>query len=179
MSAAHQALTQLRDPAPGELAGFLCQADDRAADLADFLCNDAIEYVRKNLAHVYLGWSNGEVAGFFALACGAVRWEKVRRAVRRAADLDGLSVAMPGVLLGRLAVDDRYQRQGLGTWLLDEALRIAKHEVAPRVGCRYLFLDANTERIEWYENRGFIILGEVGFATTLMGFDLFPPMPRA
>jgi GNAT superfamily N-acetyltransferase len=169
-------ITQLQDPVPAEVAGFVCGEDDAERDIQDFLRQDAIGYVAKGVAQVYLGWSDGGLVGFFTLSCGALRFEEMSREVRREAHLDDIKV-VPGVPLGRLAVDIRFRKQGMGTALFQEALRIAKYEVASQSGCRLLFLDARYEKLTWYEKCGCRILGTVATppSTTKMGFDLLPP----
>ena len=176
MSAPGLSLMLLTDPVPDEVAGFCCTDPQ---DLRDFLVNDAVRYVGNRLAQVYLGWDDGHLIGFFSLSCGLVRFEELSKGVRSSTELHpaGDEKAIPVILLGRLATDQRWRNQGRGTWLFDQAVAIAKFSVAPHVGCRFLILDANYERIEWYEKRGCRVLGQEGIppATTRMGFDLFPP----
>jgi GNAT superfamily N-acetyltransferase len=176
MGAPGLSLTLLADPVPDEVAGFCCSDPQ---DLRDFLVDDAARYVRNRLARVYLGWEGSTLIGFFSLSCALVRFEELSKEVRSSSELHpaGDERAIPVVLLGRLATDERCRSQGKGTWLFDQAVSIAKFSVAPHVGCRFLALDANYERVEWYERRGCQVLGPVGIppATTRMGFDLFPP----
>ena len=177
MSAPGLSLTLLTDPVPNEVAGFCCSDPQ---DLRDFLVDDAVRYVRNGLAQVYLGWEGSALIGFFSLSCGRVRFEELSKKVQSSTALDpiGNEKAIPVILLGRLATDERYRKQGRGTWLFDQAVSLAKFSVAPHVGCRFLALDANYERIEWYEKRGCQVLGRVELPTTTtrMGFDLFPPV---
>jgi GNAT superfamily N-acetyltransferase len=170
-------LRTLQDPAPTELPGFSCED---AADLRDFLVDDSLEYVARGLAQVYLGWRGADLVGFFSLSCGLVRYEEISRALRSTIGLDdmiGVRTA-PTILLGRLAVDDRFRSQGIGTWLFDNAVSIAKFHVAPHAGCRFLLVDAKYERIDWYERKlGCRALGQTSTppSTTRMGFDLLAP----
>lgn len=176
MSAPGLLLKLLTDPAPDQVAGFCCSDPP---DLRDFLVDDAARYVRDRLAQVYLGWQGDVLVGFFSLSCGLVRFEELSKQTRSATRLlpkrDERSI--PVILLGRLATDERFRKQGNGRWLFDQAVSIAKFSVAPHVGCRFLVLDANYERIDWYEKRGCRVLGrtEMPSSTTRMGFDLFPP----
>ncbi len=177
MGSPQRYLTQLEDPAPSEVAGFCCVD---AEDLRDFLVNDAlVKYVRPRLARVYLGWQEGCFVGFFTLSCGLIRYEEVSKRVRTATQLEGLQEthAAPAVLLGRLAVDERFRDQGIGTWLFREAVALARFVIAPHVGCRFLLIDAIYDRIEWYQHRGCFVLNQEQYPphTTRMAFDLFPP----
>jgi len=176
MNAPGLSLTLLTDPVPDQVAGFCCSDPP---DLRDFLVDDAARYVRDRLAQVYLGWAGDALIGFFSLSCGLVRFEELSKEVRSSTGLRpaGDEKTVPVILLGRLATDERYRNQGKGTWLFDQAVSIARFSIAPHVGCRFLALDANFERIEWYEKRGCRVLGRVESPTTTtrMGFDLFPP----
>lgn len=60
----------------------------------------------------------------------------------------------PSIYLKCLAVDKIYESQGIGTALL-EYITIQCEEVSKFVGCRCLLIDALTEKIKWYEERGF------------------------
>lgn len=176
MNSTSPSLRLLSDPVPSEVAGFCCSDPQ---DLRDFLVDDAARYVTNRLAQVYLGWEEDTLIGFFSLSCGLVRFEELSKETRSSSDLRpaGDEKAVPAILLGRLAVDERYRKQGRGIWLFDQAVSIAKFSVAPHVGCRFLVVDAYYERIEWYEKRGCRVLGPIPIppATTRMGFDLFPP----
>jgi len=177
MSAPSLQLMQLQDPVPSEATGFSC---NDAGDLRDFLVNDALKYVKQGLARVYLGWQGIHLVGFFSLSCGLVRYEELSKEVKADTGLDATNSARtaPVILLGRLAVDERFRGQGIGMWLFDQAITIARFLIAPHVGCRFLLIDAKYERIGWYEGKlGCRVLGGVSIPprTTRMGFDLSPP----
>jgi GNAT superfamily N-acetyltransferase len=147
-------------------------------DLQDFLRDDAIEYLRQHLAHTYLGWQGDNLVGFFTLSCGILKLQEFARAEAANAGLDGIQVGIPGVLLGRLATGDRYVGRGIGGWMFREAVGIARNDIAPVIGARFLFIDARANAIGWYGDKfGCRILGEehISPRTTKMGFDLFPP----
>ena len=63
--------------------------------------------------------------------------------------------ALPAVLLGRLAVDQRYQGQGIGTVLIADALERALQSTA-QVGAALVVVDAkDTNARAFYERYGF------------------------
>lgn len=63
--------------------------------------------------------------------------------------------SLPGILLGRLAVDSRYQGQGLGRRLLVDALRRAR-EVTSEIGALVVVVDALHEAAaQFYQGFGF------------------------
>lgn len=92
------------------------------------------------------------IAGFFTLAAASVERQLVTEG-----GLNRLPrFPIPAVLLARLAVDRRVQRQGLGTWLFDQALRktLLLTSEGP-IAVRVLVTDAKNERAAgFYERRG-------------------------
>ncbi len=67
--------------------------------------------------------------------------------------------AVGGYLLGRLGVDRRYQRRGIGAALVAVAVAQARHGQATTGGA-FLGVDAKDEALlAWYERLGFVRLG--------------------
>ena len=175
MNNSDRELRRLADPAPEEVAGFSCQD---VPDLQEFIRQDAMDdYVKQHLAVIYLGWCGADLVGYFALSCGILRIQEFSKGERAKAELDRTVESIPGVLLGRLAVDERFRKRGFGGWLFREAVGIARNAIAPLAGCRFLFVDARSEAIDWYERKACSVLGPAKMppATTRMGLDLFPP----
>jgi GNAT superfamily N-acetyltransferase len=70
-------------------------------------------------AQTYVASSDGTVVGYYSLSTGSVQYEEAPERARR-----GLARhPVPIILLGRLAVDRRWQGKGLGAALLLDALR--------------------------------------------------------
>ena len=90
------------------------------------------------------------IAGYYALATGAIAHADAPRAIRRNAP-----DPVPAILLGRLAVDLRHQGRGFGASLLRDAmLRIAR--AGGIVGIRAVVVDAlDTSARDFYLKHGF------------------------
>ena len=109
------------------------QFDCGNSALNDWLRLRAGQFERKDLARVYVATRPGEsiVAGYYAIANHRVCFE-----VLPPEEAKGLPrIDVPVILLGRLAVDQTVQRQGLGSLLVINALRRAQH-VAEHSGVR-------------------------------------------
>ena len=100
---------------------------NQAPSLVQYLQRFALRHAEKDLlARTYLavdGEAEAErIAGYFSLATVSVERSSVE-------DVGGLAklprFPIPGVLLARLAVDERAQGQGLGHYLFEEALGLA------------------------------------------------------
>ncbi len=103
---------------------LLNQFRNQAPSLVQYLRRFALRHAEKDLlARSYLavdGESGAErMAGYFSLATVSVERSSIEE-IEELARLPRFPI--PGVLLARLAVDERAQGQGLGRYLFEEAL---------------------------------------------------------
>lgn len=91
--------------------------------LDNWLKTKALENEIRGASRTFVSFSTetGDVAGYFSLASHSVRHVDLRAKLRR-----NMPEPLPVILLGRLAVDRRYQQHGLGESLLYEAVRIVR-----------------------------------------------------
>lgn len=99
----------------------------------------------------YVVCDASKVVGYYVLATGAVARDATPGAVRR-----NMPEPVPVIVLGRLAVERRYQRQGLGQALLRDAiLRVL--QAADIIGVRAILVRAISEDArQFYLSHGFI-----------------------
>lgn len=98
---------------------------------------------------VVIGQAN-QVVAYYALAVGAVSHKEVTGRVRR-----NMPDPVPVMVLGRLAVDQRYQGLQLGGAILRDAVRRTM-AVAQEAGVRALLVHALNERArQFYAHYGF------------------------
>ncbi len=179
-----EALTIRRLRSPEEVSGFCCQEGEGAPDLEEFVKADSFVYEEKRITRVYLVRLNSTLVGFFSLCCAAARFEGDGVETQSIAQLDDIRFAIPSILLARLAVDDRFRGQGLGRTLFSYSVEISRRNVARRVGCRLLTVDAYSHLRRFYAHMGCRVLGpekhvRSGPNTIPMCLDLFPPPPQA
>jgi GNAT superfamily N-acetyltransferase len=121
--------------------------------LDDWLGKHAMQSHRSGGSRVFVTTeTDPDIAGYYALAAGAVMpRDSSARLVRGLA----ANQPVPVVLLGRLAVDARYQGQHLGrSLLLDAMMRVL--QAGELIGIRALLVHAIDERArEWYTQFGF------------------------
>ena len=114
--------------------------------LNEFLQRFALVNQRSNSSQTYASCNAGQVAGFYSLAVGSV--EPSHSAPRVIKGIPRHSV--PVMILARLAIDQRYQRQGLGKALLKNAL-LRTVQAADIAGIRALLVHAKDEEARnWY-----------------------------
>lgn len=103
-----------------------------------FLLNDAYFSTITKEAATSLVFYNDEIVGYFTLQ---------RHETRRFEEIDQSSF----LYIERLAVRTDYQGNGIGEYVLNEILKIAR-----MINERIVFLDALIEKVEWYEERHFL-----------------------
>jgi GNAT superfamily N-acetyltransferase len=64
----------------------------------------------------------------------------------------------PAVKIARLATDRHYENRGLGKTLIELVCGVITTQIMPHSGCRFLILDANREKIDFYKRRGFTLV---------------------
>lgn len=105
-----------------------------------------------NTARVYVMYTtDGELAGYYALSTHSVcRSAQVPGNLRR-----NTPDPIPCILLGQLAVDERYQGQSAGGRLLQDAL-LRSRSATSLVGAKALVVNAANERaVGFYRHFGF------------------------
>ncbi len=132
------------------------QFDSGVSALNDWLQKLASQHERRDLARTYVAVLPGEMRflGYYAIANHRVSYDALPKDQAK-----GLPrIGVPVVLLGRLAVDRSAQGQGLGEFLLIDALRRVSH-VAQQVGVRAIEVDAIDDSAKaFYLKYGFVPL---------------------
>lgn len=123
------------------------------AELNDWLRRVARQHQDKGLSRAFVAIqeeSPASICGYYALTLTEIDHRHLPDTIRKKSPQ-----RIPGIRLGRLAVDQRYQGKKLGELLLVDALTRARriHEEAGVVG---LFVDAIDERAAgFYRHFGF------------------------
>jgi GNAT superfamily N-acetyltransferase len=145
-------LTELRRPAPLEPGRHkrdaFCSGD---ASLDDWLRHFASQNRRRDTAATWVIADKDDVVVAYAtLSMTGIDLSAAPATLR-----EGAPNPIPALLLGRLAVDERYAELGLGTELVKHVLATAV-EINARVACRAVVvaaLDAHAR--SWWERFGF------------------------
>ncbi|MFU8805247.1 MAG: GNAT family N-acetyltransferase [Bradymonadaceae bacterium] len=168
------------DPAqhpPSLLRDFRNQEDSLVRYLQRY-ARQNVERHKLNQTFLAVDRSAGtpRVAGYFTLAICSVEAEPARRALEVLRRLPGYPI--PALLLAQLAVDERAQGQGLGTYLVDEALlRTLRVIKSGQIPVRLFITDALTEAaVAFYEKYGMVRISE-GYPARMVQ-DLKPYLDR-
>lgn len=111
----------------------------------------ALQNEKSGASRTYVVCADGRVVGYYALAAGAVaHTEATSRTKRKLPD------PVPVILIGRLAIDSRFQRLGIGANLLRDAVLRTLH-AAEIAGIRAILVSAiSPEAKKFYEKFGFV-----------------------
>jgi GNAT superfamily N-acetyltransferase len=106
--------------------------------------------MRSRVGVTYVAEELGVVLGYVTVAgCSIRRDDLPHEAARRFP-----GYPLPALRVARLAVDRRFQRQGLGTLLVTMSLGVAL-DMADRTGCVAAVVDAKPDALAFYERLGF------------------------
>jgi GNAT superfamily N-acetyltransferase len=120
--------------------------------LNDWLIRHARQAQGSGSARTFVVADDRRVVAYYSLAVGQIDTADVPERVRKGMG----QYPIPVILLARLAVDDSYQGQGIGTGLLRDAIRRTL-AVAEQVGVRAIMTQPIDEAASrFYQTFGFI-----------------------
>ena len=138
---------------------------DGADDYSDFQCGEFSldQWIRARAVRneqggasrtfVSLDLEANRVAGYYCLSASALKSEDAAGALKR-----NMPNPIPVILVGRLAVDQRYKGAGLGASLLQDAV-LKSLEASRLIGARAILVHALSEPAQrFYEHFGFALV---------------------
>lgn len=122
--------------------------DCGVSDLNTYLQGQVTQDIRKALCKAFVFHSDGEIVAFYTVSPGGLPFKVL------GCPYD----VTPGFLIGRVAVDKRYQKQGLGGTVLLYAMAKCK-ESSLLIAGKIVYLQAKDDRAKsFYEHYGFVSL---------------------
>ena len=146
-------------------------------DLNEFFFKDSRLVCGELIAVTYAWIENGKTLAFFSVSNDAIARKIDKAAYNRASrhvPRDKRFTTLPAVKIGRLAVDNTCQSNGIGSAVLSfiKGWFVSEN----KTGCRFIIVDAlnNPNTIRFYEKNGFLFLNPKDHEdkTRLMFFDL-------
>lgn len=119
------------------------------SELNEYLQRFAGQNQTKGSARTYVVLDGERVVAYYTLVVGSVEWKDCPDDVRK-----GLGrYPVPVIVIGRLAVDRRFQRKGLGIGLIKDAFARSL-QVSDLVGVVAILVDAKDEQAKnYYESK--------------------------
>ena len=134
-------------------ASFQCGCEP----LDDYIRHYASQDVRRNIARVFVATAESDtqqLSGFFTLSAGSVRCSSLPVSLARKLP----RYPVPVALIGRLAVDKKFQGKGLGSILLADACKKVS-QASTVLAVAGIIVDAKDDAaISFYKHFGFISL---------------------
>jgi ribosomal protein S18 acetylase RimI-like enzyme len=168
----------LRESHLSLLNGF-CSSEK---ELKDYLIEDSFRQQSNKICITYLWFHRitQELVGYLTLSNDCVKLKNINMEIQRRLNVKGINYkSLPAIKIGRICVDDKFTRKGIGTVMLDFVINSA-NEISKRSGCRFIVLDAkrnedsSKDSIHFYKKMGFEILKERNRRETPMYLDIFP-----
>lgn len=144
-------------------------------ELVNFLLEDALINQNHQISVTYLLFLNtNKLIGYVTLLNDRINLEGDLKDVFRKKGIQYHS--LPALKIGRLCVDDRFLRKGIGTMMIDFSIKAAFNIFEKYSGCRFMVLDAKrnatNDSIHFYKKLGFKQLKERKKGTVPMYLDL-------
>jgi GNAT superfamily N-acetyltransferase len=141
----------LTPPSPITADQDLTNFDSGEPSLNAWLKRRAFKNHVTGASRCFILCAGADVIGYYSLSAGAISHEAAPKAMRR-----NMPNPLPVLLLGRLAVDQRYHNQGIGQALLRDAMLRAVN-VACDAGVFALLVHALSDQAkQFYLSRGFV-----------------------
>ena len=143
----------LREIEPGDKTARFSLGAAEYAPLKTFLKKQAKQYHAQSVTRTYVlvNLEDESVVAFVSLVCSEVGLKEEK-------PIQNFPYNYPCVKIVRLAVDQKFKGNKLGSKLVDWSISIAKERIMPHVGCRFIVVDSKKSAVPFYEKCGFTLL---------------------
>ena len=143
-----------------------------STELGSFLVEDALkdQGIAVSITYLWLYREPRELVGYVTLLTDSLRLQETELQ-KKFLEKGVLYKSLPALKIGRLCVDDRFIRRGIGTVIAKFAM-ITAVRMNETAGCRFLVADAKKDSVSFYRKLGFDTLESKRKETIPMFFDL-------
>lgn len=133
-----------------DLSNFECDSND----LTNFLKNDALKQQDMNFNLTQLVICDNEIVGFFSLLTDTLKLKtlennNLKKEIKLELDISENN-EIPAIKIGRLAIDKKYSKKGLGSHILRNILLSILNLSKTKVGLRFVTVDAYATSLNFY-----------------------------
>jgi GNAT superfamily N-acetyltransferase len=127
--------------------------------LRAFLKKSALKFSASNIAKTYVAVQKDDAEQPLVRSYVSILLSEIKKEYAATEDCpEANRYNFPAVKIARLATDKNFEGKGLGTGLIAFVAGLVRTHVMPHAGCRFLILDANRAKIEFYKKRGFVMV---------------------
>jgi len=131
------------------------------AMLDNYLHTQASQDVKRKLCVVFVIVEDTIIKGYYTLSNASVTAELMPEHIKK--KMPGSYKSLPVTLLGRLAIDEKFKGQGLGSILLIDALKRSFSVANQSLGSIGVVVDPlDEDALAFYNKFGFILLPDSG-----------------
>jgi GNAT superfamily N-acetyltransferase len=135
-----------------DVSSFHCTNND----LNDFLKNDALRNQEQLINKTYICYYQNHLVGYFTLTTDTIQV----KSIDSSDCVDDFPYSRyPALKLARLATDEKFQRMGVGSYMLHIAIYLTQ-KVSEIAGCRYITVDSKPQSVGFYTKHGFKLVEE-------------------
>jgi GNAT superfamily N-acetyltransferase len=117
-----------------------------------FFHSDLEKYHNNKLSTVRLVKIDGKVVGYFTVSMNAIELSVLGKDEK----VSGTSTKKyPAMLLGRMGVDKKYRKKGIGGLICKFCQGLAD-VIGESVACRYIMLHTTLNKVQFYQKLGFV-----------------------
>jgi GNAT superfamily N-acetyltransferase len=129
--------------------------------LDNYLHTQAKQDVKRKLSACFVLNEDKIIKGYYTLSSAAISRDFLPEEIIKKLPLSYKD--LPATLLGRLAIDNKYQGQGLGELLLIDALKRSYDTSTTSIGSMAIIVDPiDEDAVRFYKKYGFILLPDSG-----------------
>jgi len=129
-------------------------------ELNNYLKKQASQDIRRNVSRIFLAVSNQNpslILGFYTLSANSIHFQELPPHLKKKVP----RYPVPVAIIGRLAVDKRYQGLGIGKDLLVDGLKKVA-EISKSFGIFGIMVEAKDKKAKaFYEHFGFLSLKDL------------------
>lgn len=118
-------------------------------EIDEFFKEEALQEQAKFLNTTHLFFIDNKLAGFISLCADSIRLDLNEKESEKVPYLN-----IPALKIARLAIDVKHQRMGVGTFLINFAVKTVL-ELRNSLGIKFLTVDCYEHRLSYYQKLGF------------------------
>jgi len=119
-------------------------------DLNDFIHNEALQDMQNGYSVTHLVKRDGFIVGFFTLVTDSIETKMIAKD-----EFPDYSYRkLPAMKIARLATHREFERQHIGKFMVNEALKRA-YNLTRHIGCSVITVDAKVDAVPFYEKYAF------------------------
>ncbi len=122
-------------------------------ELINFLREDALDNHKLKLSVTFLWFYQEEIVLYITLLSDRITLDGELQQFFKGKDI--LYRSLPALKIGRLCVDERFQKRGLGKLMIIFAIEKAKEIARDKAGCRFITVDPKDRSVAFYSKLNF------------------------